>query len=65
MKLIKPCISALRNRNALGNLADTITGVKDSTKLRRERQKFKVLQGNNLAIRMFAGYVFTDCLDTF
>ncbi|CDW80328.1 UNKNOWN [Stylonychia lemnae] len=28
----------------------------------KREYKFKLLQGGNLAIRMFAGYIFTDCL---
>jgi hypothetical protein len=31
-------------------------------RLEKKEYHFKILQGNNLAIRMFAGYIFTDCL---
>ena len=31
-------------------------------KIENKTYSFKVLPGNNLAIRMFAGYIFTDCL---
>lgn len=31
-------------------------------KIEKKVYEFKILPGNNLAIKMFAGYIFTDCL---
>ena len=31
-------------------------------KLEKREYQFKIMPGNNLAIRMHAGYIFTDCL---
>ena len=30
--------------------------------LESKQYTFKLLQGNNLAIRMYAGYIYADCL---
>jgi hypothetical protein len=31
-------------------------------KIEQKEYSFKILSGNNLAIKMFAGFIFTDCL---
>ena len=31
-------------------------------KVEKKEYVFKILAGNNLAIKMYAGYIFTDCL---
>jgi len=31
-------------------------------KIEKREYTFKILPGNNIAIRMFAGYIFAECL---
>ena len=35
---------------------------KGQYKLEQKEYTFKLLQGNNLAIKMYAGYIYADCL---